>query len=138
MIMSFFPENILNSSSGELSLESVAQNFSYFFEQIHLLHLQTTSHAEHLALNLWEDVIDAKDKFLEELMGYEGRRVKAYKFIPILDYYVGAPVKVVTDLKDFTKQLEKYASLKGYSDIENLAQDLNGKAAKTLYFLTQS
>jgi len=135
---SLFPQNMLSSSGGELSLETIAQRFSYFFEQIHLLHLQTPSHAEHSALNVWDDVVNAKDTFLEELMGYEGRKVKVYKFEPIIDYIPGAPEKVLIELKNFASQLENYASSKGYSNIENLAQDLSGKAAKTLYLLTQS
>ena len=135
---SLFPESMMSVSGGELSLDTIAQKFSYFFEQIHLLHLQTPSHAEHSALNVWDDVVNAKDEFLEELMGYEGRKVSAYKFEPIVDYIPGAPERILTDLKNFASQLENYASSKGYSNIENLAQDLSGKAVKTLYLLTQS
>jgi hypothetical protein len=135
---SIFPEEMLNTSGGELSLEMIASRLSYFFEQVHLFHLQTPSHAQHEALNLWKDIVDAKDSFLEQAMGYEGRKVKAYKFEPIVDYCSGAPEKVVLELKNFAKQLENYASIKGYSNIENMAQELNGKSAKVLYLLTQT
>ena len=129
---------MLNTSGGELSLEVIAQKFSFYFEQIHLLHLQTPSYAEHNALNLWEDIVDAKDSFLEQLMGYEGRKLGTYTFLPLSNYIVGIPSKIVTELKDFTKQLESYANIKGYANIGNMAQDLGGKCAKTLFLLTLS
>ena len=135
MAKSLFPEDMMNS--GELTLETIAAKFSYFFEQIHLTHLQTPSHAEHLALNVWQEVVEAKDEFLEKLMGYEGRKLKAYKIDALVDYTPGYPTKIVTDLKSFAKQMETFAGAKGYSDIENLAQSLSGAAAKTLYLLTQ-
>ena len=136
--MEIFPKSMLSSSGGELSLESIAQKFSFYFEQLHLLHLQTPSYAEHNALNLWEDVVDAKDSFLEELMGYEGRKLGSYTFLPLTNYVGGAPSRVVTELKEFTKQLESYADIKGYSNIGNMAQDLGGKCSKTLFLLTLS
>lgn len=136
MAKSLFPENMLES--GELTIESVASKMSYFFEQIHLLHLQTPSHAEHSALNFWDYVVDAKDEILEKLMGYEGRKLKAYKIAPLTDYVPGAPNKTVTEVRTFAKQLETWADGKGYGDISNLAQSLGGEAAKTLYLLTQS
>jgi hypothetical protein len=135
---SLFPEDMLSSSGGELTIEVIAQKFSFYFEQLHLLHLQTPSYAEHQALNLWEDIVDAKDSFLEQLMGYEGRKIGSYTFLPLTNYVVGAPSRTVTELKEFTKQLESYATMKGYSNIGNMAQDLGGKCAKTLFLLTLS
>jgi len=137
MVKSLFPKDMINNSGGELSIEAVAAKFSYFFEQIHLLHLQTPSHAEHSALNFWDYVVDAKDEILEKLMGYEGRKIKSYKIEALTDYVPGAPSKVVGDVKTFAKQLENFADGKGYGDISNLAQSLGGEAAKTLYLLTQ-
>jgi hypothetical protein len=136
MAKSLFPEDMLGSS--ELTIEKIAAKLSYFFEQIHLTHLQTPSHAEHLALNVWEEVIEAKDAILEELMGYEGRNIKAYKIDAIVDYTPGYPTKIVGELKDFAQQLQVFADGKKYGDISNLAQDLSGKAAKTLYLLTKN
>lgn len=138
MSLSLFPGDMMKSASSEMTLETIAAKFSYFFEQIHLIHLQTPSHAEHSALNIWEDVVDAKDAILEELMGYEGRKVKAYKMEIISDYSPGMPTRIVTDLKNFARQLEQWADGRGYSNIENMAQDLSGKAARVLYLLTQS
>ena len=48
------------------------------------------------------------------------------------------PTRILTDLKDFASQLERYGSSKGYPDIENMAQSLSGIASQTLYLLTLS
>ena len=71
-------------------------------------------------------------------MGYEGRKIKAYKIDALTDYVPGAPSKVVGDVKTFAKQLQNFGDAKGYGDISNIAQSLSGEAAKTLYLLTQS
>jgi len=136
-LKSFFPDMMMSNSEESLTIEIIAGRLSYFFEQIHLLHLQTPSHAEHSALGFWEYIVDAKDEILEKLMGYEGRKLKAYKIDIITDYNPGAPNKLVNEVKSFAKQLQNFADLKGYGDIANLAQSLSGEAAKTLYLLTQ-
>lgn len=138
MAKSLFPTDMINTSGGEITIETVAAKMSFFFEQIHLLHLQTPSHAEHSALNFWDYVVDAKDEILEKLMGYEGRKIKAYKIDALTDYVPGAPSRVVGEVKAFAKQLQNFGDAKGYGDISNIAQSLSGEAAKTLYLLTQS
>lgn len=136
MATSIFPESMTKTS--EMSLETIAAKMSYFFEEIHLLHLQTPSHAEHSALNFYEYLVGAKDEILEKLMGYEGKKIKAYKIEALYNYTAGAPNKCVNEVKDFAKELETWADGKGYGDISNLAQSLGGEAAKTLFLLTQS
>ena len=133
--MDFFPDNI---GSPEMTLETIAEKFDYFFRQIHLLHLQTSSYAEHKALQIWDKMPDLKDEFLEKLMGYEGRKLRSYKASPILDYSLGMPSQILKDLRNFAEHLESYAKGKNYSDIENLAQSLSGDASETLYLLTLS
>ena len=136
-LTSFFPDGMLGKGE-QLSCDIIAARFSYFVEQIHLLHLQTTSFAEHSALNVYKDVLESKDDILEKLMGYEGKRIKASKITQIVDYTPGLSTSVLRDLRAFAEDLEMYAKSKDYADIENLAQDLSGKAAQTLYFLTMS
>jgi len=138
MANSIFPDSMLNKATPEMTIESVGSRFDYFFQQLHLLHLQTSSYAEHNALNLYDSIPGVKDEILEKLFGYEGRKIKSYKTAPIVDYSVGLSSRIVNDLKDFAGQLEKFASSKGYSDIENLSQSLSGSAAKTLFLLTLS
>lgn len=137
MAKSLFPEEMMKSSSEGLTLESVAAKLTYFHEQLHLLHWQTASYAEHQALgSLYDDVHDFKDDVVEKLMGYMGRRIKAFKVEPISD--AATANAVVSELQSFAYDLEMWAESNKFCDVENMAQDLSGKAAKTKYLLTLS
>ena len=139
MAPSIFPENMLNKAApSEMTIEIIAEKFDYFFRQIHLLHLQTSSYAEHKALQIWDTMPDMKDEILEKIMGYEGRKIRTYKASPIVDYSVGLSSRVISDLKDFASQLESFGRSKNYPDIENISQGLSGSASKVLYLLTLS
>ena len=134
MAKSLFPEEMLNS--GELNLETIAGKLTYFHEQLHLLHWQTKSYAEHQALGgLYDYVHDFKDGVIEKLMGYTGKRPGVYK----IEALSGADSNsVVTALMDFSSNLKRYAESNSYHDIANLADALSGEAAKTKYLLTLS
>ncbi len=121
----------------EMSVDSVAAKLTYFHEQLHLLHWQTTSYAEHQALGgLYDYVHDFKDGVVEKLMGYTGKRPKAFKIEPLSD---GAGASnVVSELMSFSSSLKSYGESNGYHDISNLADALSGEAAKTKYLLTLS
>jgi hypothetical protein len=138
--MDFFPDTIVGKSSSplEMTMEDIAGKFDYFQRQIHLLHFQTPSYSEHKGLQIWDILPGQLDEFLEKIMGYEGRKIKSYSTPPIVDYSMELPKKILTDLKEFAKQLESYGRLKNYSDIENLAQSLSGSASQVLYLLTLS
>jgi hypothetical protein len=117
-------------------LETIAGKLTYFHEQLHLLHWQTKSYAEHQALGgLYDYVHDFKDGVIEKLMGYTGKRPTAYKIEAL-----GATdsTAVVTALMDFSSNLKRYAESNSYHDIANLADALSGEAAKTKYLLTLS
>jgi DNA-binding ferritin-like protein len=135
MARSLFPSEML--SSGDMSLESVAAKLTHFHEQLHLLHWQTTSYAQHQALGgLYDYVHDFKDGLMEKLMGYTGKRPKAFKMEPLSD---GASASnVVSELISFSSSLKSYAESNSYHDISNLADALSGEAAKTKYLLTLS
>lgn len=122
-----------------LSLETVAAKLSFFYDQTHLLHWQTRSYAEHKALgDFYNKLLDFKDEIVEKLMGYQNRRVKAFKIPAISDYSLGAPLKLVELVDKFAKQLENWSGKNGYCDIENIAQSLSGEAQKTKYLLSLS
>jgi DNA-binding ferritin-like protein len=137
-MLSIFPEGMMGGSSS-LSLDSVAAKLTHFVDQLHLLHWQTTSYAEHQALGgLYDKVFDLKDEIVEKMMGYSGKRPKAMKHDMLRDYSIGIATSVVSDLMSFAKELQSYASSNGMPDIENIAQSLSGEAAKTKYLLTLS
>ena len=140
MVKSLFPDEMMENAIGNaLTLETIAGKLSYFYEQLHLLHFQTTSFAEHEALGkIYDRVGDFQDEIVEKIMGYSGRRIKAYKIDVLKDYSSGAPNQVVKELVSFAKQLEEFGEANNMPDIENVAQSLSGEAAQTLYRLTLS
>lgn len=138
-LKSLFPDEMMESKGSGLTLETIAGKLSFFYEQIHLLHWQTTSYAEHQALGIiYDKVGDFQDEVVEKIMGYTGKRVRAYKIDALKDYSTGMPNQVVKELVSFAKQLEEYAEANNMPDIENIAQSLSGEASQTLYRLTLS
>jgi hypothetical protein len=134
MAKSLFPEEMMKS--GELNLETIAGKLTYFHEQLHLTHWQTTSYAEHKALGkLYEYVQDFKDGVIEKLMGYTGKRPNPYKIEPLINCTGN---ECVSNILSFASSLKNYAESNSYHDIANLADALSGEAAKTKYLLTLS
>lgn len=138
MAKSVFPQEMMESASGALTPELIASKFSYFHEQLHLLHWQTTSYAEHQALNFYDKMVDYKDDVMEKIMGYTGKRPKAFKIDAIKDYTPGASTVVISEIIKFAADLEKYADGNNMPDICNIAQSISGDAAKVKYLLTLS
>lgn len=135
MAKSLFPQEMMKST--EMTLESVASRLTYFHEQLHLLHWNTSSYAEHQALGgLYDYVHDFKDGVVEKLMGYMGKRVGQLKMEPVVP--TANASAVVSELISFSHQLMEWAEANRYCDVENLAQSLSGEAAKTKYLLTLS
>lgn len=135
MAKSLFPEKMLQNNA--MTLETIASKLTYFHEQLHLIHWQTNSYPEHKAVGeLYEYVQDFKDDVMEKLMGYMNKRLKAYKAEAIVD---GASSNtVVEQLMSWSYQLYEWAGENNYCDVENMAQELSGKASKTKYLLTLS
>jgi len=134
MAKSLFPDEMMKS--GELNLEIIAGKLTYFHEQLHLLHWQTKSYAQHKALGkIYEYVQDFKDDVVEKLMGYTGKRPGAIKLEQLT---ATDPNAVVTALMDFASNLKRYAESNSFHDIANLADALSGEAAKARYLLTLS
>jgi len=136
---SLFPQEMLNSSSEGLTLESIAAKLTYFHEQLHLLHLlhwQTSSYAEHQALGaLYDYVHDFKDGLVEKIMGYTGKRPGPYKIDALTNCTAS---QCVSDLLAFASALKMYGEKNSFHDVCNLADSLSGEAAKTKYLLTLS
>jgi len=139
MAKSIFPEEMMGSAGGELSLDKIKAKLNYFELQLHELHWQTRGFAEHSALGtIYDKVFDLKDEIVEKIMGYTGTRTKAMPVEAIKDYSTGMSEQVVNDLQNFAKQLEGFGKANNMPDIENIAQSLSGEAAQTKYRLTLS
>lgn len=137
-LKSLFPDEMMETKgSNSLTLETIAGKLTHFHEQLHLLHWQTKSYAEHQALgSLYDYVHDVKDEIVEKIMGYTGKTAKAFKIEALVD---NADCKtIVINLISFAKQLEEFAEANNMPDIENISQSLSGEAAKTKYLLTLS
>lgn len=120
-----------------LNTENIAGKLTYFHEQLHLLHWQTRSFAEHKALGgLYEYVQDFKDDVVEKLMGYTGKRIASLNIDSINSK--ADSDKVVDEIIKFSEELMDFADSNKYLDISNMAQSLSGEAAKTKYLLTLS
>ena len=136
--MSLFPEDMLKNKESSLTIESVAAKMSFFIEQFHLLHWQTSSIAEHQALGIYDGLLDYKDSVIERMMGYLNRRPKAFKIDPIVDYSAGVPLRITQEFCEFTVALKEYAEMNGMLDIANIADSMSGEANKLKYLLTLS
>jgi len=135
-IKSIFPEEMMKASSEGFTLESVAGKLTYFQEQLHLLHWQTTSYGQHQALgSLYDYVHDFKDGVMEKLMGYLNKRPGIFKIEPLSN---ATPMAVVENLCMFASDLKAYGEANKFHDVCNLADALSGEAAKAKYLLTLS
>ena len=136
MGLSIFPD-IMNPSkvaTEGLTLETIASKLTYFQEQIHLLHWQTNSYAEHKNLgSLYEYIQEFKDDLIEKLMGYTGKKPAVYKLEPLS---TSTSNVVVDELISFAKLLKEYGEMNCYQDVCNLSDSLSGEAAKVKYLLT--
>jgi hypothetical protein len=109
-----------------------------FFEsrdQVHYWHLQTTSYAEHVALNTYYDEFLAlADDFIEVLQGVTGERASGSVSIQLVDYTEGCSVKHLTELKDNIATI--YESVSAYSDLTNILDEMYALINKTIYLLS--
>lgn len=120
-----------------MTTEQIAGKLAYFHEQIHMIHWETRSFAEHKATGGFYDFLqDFKDEVIEKLMGYTGKRIQSLKIDPIESK--ADAMKIVDDVLKFAKDLEDYADGAGFLDVCNMAQALSGEAAKMKYLLTLS
>ena len=108
--------------------------FFYSRDVIHLAHLQTTSYAEHKALNKYYDgLLDLLDDMIESYFGCIGKRINIK--IPASDY-----INPETHLKQFKEYVKKHRSVLGSdrTDVQNILDEIIALINKTLYLLTLS
>jgi hypothetical protein len=99
-------------------------------DMMHIAHLQTTSFAEHKALNGYYDgILDLTDKFTEV---YFGRNKRVEIVIP-----EAKNMDAVTHLKDLQKILDSERT-NFSSELQNIVDEMLGLVNQTLYLLTLS
>lgn len=96
---------------------------------LHIAHLQTGSFAAHSALNVYKDLVELRDSFLEKYQG-QYSIIRNYASIQIQEGI--DPVKYIQEacvqIEEYRESLEE-----GYLQqmVDNILEALNG----TLYFL---
>lgn len=134
MANSLFPKEMLSTS--ELSLETIASKLVWFELQLHLIHWQTSSYAEHNATgSLYDFIHDFKDELIEKLIGYTGHKPSVFKIDNLVNT---SSINVITDLISFAKDLKKYGEANNFQDVCNLADSLSGESSKIKFLLTLS
>jgi len=99
-------------------------------DAMHIAHLQTTSFAEHKALNHYYDgILDLTDKFIEV---YFGRNKRVEFTIP-----ESKNMDSVTHLKEMQKTLDSERT-NFSSELQNIVDEMLGLVNQTLYLLTLS
>ena len=102
-------------------------------DTVHLAHLQTTSFAEHKALNfLYEELLDLTDSLIETYFGLLDKRLNIK--IPGSDYV--NPKAHVKHMMDYISS--NRSSLGEYSQIQNIVDEILALYNKTFYLLTLS
>jgi hypothetical protein len=108
--------------------------FFHSRDVVHLAHLQTTSYAEHKALNEYYDgLLDLLDSMIESYFGCIGKRINIK--IPASDY-----INPETHLKQFKDYVKKHRGVLGTdrTDVQNILDEIIALINKTLYLLTLS
>ena len=130
-MVSIFPSEMMTK---KLSLEVIIGKLTYFQEQVHLIHWQTSSYAEHKATgNLYEYIQSFKDDLVEKLMGYMNKKPTVFKIEPLTNC---SSMDCISKLLVFASELKAFGEENMYHDVCNLADELSGKVAKTKYLLS--
>jgi len=135
MAKSLFPSDMLKSGSGEMTLENIAGKLTYFHEQLHLLHWQTQSYAEHQALGgLYDGIHDLTDSFMAVYMGKYGRNVGASAG-SVINYNTSNVNETIAAFEAFLIGLTNEAQPTD-TDLLNIRDEMLALVHKTQYLLT--
>ena len=136
MAKSLFPEDMISkgSGSGAMTLESIASKLTYFHEQLHLLHWQTTSYAEHKAFGKTYEALDGLiDVLIEAYMGVYGRLKANITFSIEL---AGIP-NIESSIEDFLTLLHDLRNhVESHSDLQNMVDEIISHINTLKYLLT--
>ena len=97
----------------------------------HMAHLQTTSFAQHKALDgFYNNIVDLLDSFAETYQGIFGLITK----YPEVTSPTGAPDKWIESLRNWLKK-DRASACKGETALENIHDELQALCASTVYKL---
>ena len=104
----------------------------------HYYHLQTTSYAQHKALDsLYDGLQNSKDAICEYLLGIQApRRFGALRTENPPMFSDSNLNKFIDDGIEFSVNLCNYGKEKGWEQLTNLASELQGLLVSTKYLLT--
>ena len=130
-------DDILNAHYKKAEDPNVLAALFEYRVKTHLLHLTTSSYAQHKALgSLYEAIDDFIDTFAEMYMGAKGSKDVA-KSVSSLSVDPGAdPMKLVDSLETFLKGPLTQAIGEDQTALLNLRDELIGTAQTTKYLLT--
>ena len=103
-------------------------------DQIHLIHLNTSSYSEHKALNSFYDQwLDLVDKFIETYQGKYGRiggylNIDVHSGVSSREYLTELMIFLNTDMANVIDEHD--------SDLDNIIADMKQLINQTLYLLT--
>ena len=116
-------------------MQNLASTFLGFVVQIHVFHWLTTSYAQHKALgNLYDDIHDKTDDFMEKYMGKYGRNIGANS-ASMISYNASNINEVIDSFEAFlinlTGELDPVDT-----DLLNIRDNMLGVVRQTKYLLT--
>ena len=131
-------KGILKKSNSNLTPEKIISTLFQAHNQFHFYHLQTTSFAEHKALDeMYNGLVDYKDSISEYLLGIQApKRFSNLETSIILPYSSSNVTKSIEDLFQFTKDLCEYADKLNLEQLCNLSSELQGLTIRIKYLLT--
>lgn len=119
--------------------EDIVRSFFKFQNELKLYHWQTYSYARHKASDdLFTDMIDKTDEFIEIFMGKYGKRVRlSPKRIFIRTFSDKNVGTLLLEFRDFLSSLEThFPSKRNTSDLLNIRDEMMGKVNQTLYLFS--
>ena len=135
--MNLFPKEMLQQSvMSVMTPEAVMGKLIYLEAQAHYNHLNTTSFAEHKALDeLYSGIGGFKDTIMELILGYQAPQRLGKVEVP--------PVSVVKDSRDlaievgrFAKTVGEWSEENGWCGLKNVCDELEALGTKIKYLLT--
>lgn len=127
----------LVSKKQGITIDTIFNSLYLFPNKIQFCHHNTTSFAQHKALDdTYEKLNDLKDDIVEQIIGYTGQRISSLSLGNISSFSENMSKEIAKEIMTFAKELENWAEENEYCNIENLAQEYSGVAAKLNYLLT--